>query len=48
MLAEEGEETGAKRYVYIKLGLDRFRHDFNYECMACRLFAETLFPEFLQ
>ena len=45
MLAEEGEETGAKRYV---LGLDHFRHDFNYECMARRLFAETLFPEFLQ
>jgi hypothetical protein len=25
MLAEEGEETGAKRYVYIKLSLDHFR-----------------------
>ena len=48
MLAEEVEETGAKRYVYIKLGLDPFRHAFNYECMAHRLFAETLFPELLQ
>ena len=48
MLAEEGEETGAKRYVYIKLGLDHFRHDFYYECMAPQLFAETLFPELLQ
>ena len=48
MLAEEGEETGAKRYVYIKLALDHLRHAFNYERMARRLFAETLFPEFLQ
>ena len=48
MLAEGGEETGAKRYVYINLGLDPFRHAFNYECMACKLFVETLFPELLQ
>ena len=48
MLAEEGEETGAKRYVYIKLGLEHFRHDFNYECMARRAFADTLFPEFFR
>ena len=48
MLAEEGDETGAKRYVYIKLGLDRFRHAFNCECMARRFFVETLFPELLQ
>ena len=41
-------ETGAKRYVYIKSGLDHFRHAFNYECMARQLFAETLFLEFLQ
>ena len=31
---EEDEETGSKRYVYIKLGDDHFRHAFNYECMA--------------
>ncbi len=48
MLPEEDEETGAKRYVYFKLGLDHFRHAFNYECMARQLFAETLFPELLQ
>ena len=31
---EEDEETGSKRYVYVKLGPDHFRHAFNYECMA--------------
>ena len=31
---EEDEETGSKRYVYVKLGPDHFRHSFNYECMA--------------
>lgn len=31
---EEDEETGSKRYVYIKLGPDHFRHAFNYETMA--------------
>ena len=31
---EEDEESGSKRYIYVKLGLDHFRHAFNYECMA--------------
>ena len=31
---EEDEETGSKRYIYIKLGPDHFRHAFNYETMA--------------
>jgi hypothetical protein len=31
---EENEETGSKRYVYLKLGPDHFRHAFNYETMA--------------
>jgi len=31
---EEDEETGSKRYVYVKLGPDHFRHGFNYEAMA--------------
>jgi hypothetical protein len=44
---EEDEETGSKRYVYVKLGPDHFRHAFNYECMARATFANTLFPEFL-
>lgn len=44
---EEDEETGSKRYVYVKLGPDHFRHAFNYECMARSTFADTLFPELL-
>jgi hypothetical protein len=31
---EEDEETGSKRYIYVKLGPDHFRHAFNYEAMA--------------
>lgn len=31
---EEDEETGSKRYIYVRLGLDHFRHAFNYETMA--------------
>lgn len=31
---EEDEETGSKRYVYVKLGVDHFCHAFNYEVMA--------------
>ena len=31
---EEDEETGSKRYVYVKLGPDHFRHALNYETMA--------------
>ena len=31
---EEDEETGSKRYVYVKLGDDHYRHAFNYEAMA--------------
>jgi hypothetical protein len=44
---EEDEETGSKRYVYVRLGPDHFRHAFNYECMARGTFANMLFPEFL-
>lgn len=31
---EEDEETGSKRYIYVKLGPDHFRHAFNYMSMA--------------
>ena len=44
---EEEEETGSKRYVYVRLGPDHFRHAFNYECIARGTFANVLFPEFL-
>ena len=31
---EEDEETGSKRYVYVKLGPDHFRHAYNYFFVA--------------
>jgi hypothetical protein len=40
---EEDEETGSKRYVYVKLGPDHFRHAFNYEAMARQYGAEGYF-----
>lgn len=43
---EEDEETGSKRYVYVKLGPDHFRHSFNYEAMARQNAPNLLFPEF--
>ncbi|MCX5831168.1 MAG: phage terminase large subunit family protein [Deltaproteobacteria bacterium] len=43
---EEDEETGSKRYVYVKLGPDHFRHAFNYEAMARLTLSKMLFPEF--
>lgn len=39
---EEDEETGSKRYVYVKLGADHFRHAFNYEKIA-RQYGEGSF-----
>ena len=44
---EEDEETGSKRYVYVKLGPDHFRHAFNYECMARQSSKKLLFAEYL-
>ncbi len=43
---EEDEETGSKRYVYVKLGPDHFRHAYNYECMARQAESDFLFPGF--
>jgi hypothetical protein len=43
---EEDEETGSKRYVYVKLGPDHFRHSFNYEAMARQHAPNLLFPGF--
>jgi hypothetical protein len=31
---EEDEETGSKRYIYVKLGEDHYRHAFNYAVIA--------------
>jgi len=41
---EENDETGSKRYVYVKLGADHFRHAFNYEAMARHCMPQKLFP----
>lgn len=43
---EEDTETGSKRYVYVKLGPDHFRHAFNYEVMARQSMPTPLFPHF--
>jgi hypothetical protein len=43
---EEDETTGGKRYVYVKLGEDHFRHAFNYEAMARQNSPNLLFPTF--
>jgi len=42
---EEDEETGSKRYIYVKLGPDHFRHAFNYEAMSRGMLLKSLFPE---
>ena len=44
---KDGKLTGAKRYVYKKLGVDHFRHSYNYECMARQYQVDLLFPELL-
>lgn len=42
---EEDEETGSKRYVYVRLGPDHFRHAFNYEAMARQYGAGSFFSD---
>ena len=42
--AKVRHKTGTKRYIYIKLGPDHFRHAFNYETMA-RQFGAGFFGE---
>ena len=42
---EEDEETGSKRYVYVKLGEDHFRHSFNYEAVARDFASKSLFAD---
>ena len=43
---EENEETGSKRYVYMKLGPDHFRHASNYEAMARSFMVGSAFGDF--
>jgi len=40
---EENEDTGSKRYVYVKLGADHFRHSFNYEAIARKYINAAFF-----
>ena len=40
---EEDKETGSKRYIYVKLGPDHFRHSLNYECMARQYGGNLIF-----
>lgn len=42
---EEDEETGSKKYVYLKLGADHFRHAFNYAVLAMGSFARSAFRD---
>lgn len=44
---EEDEETGSKRYVYVRLGADHFRHSINYEAMARQSVADGFFSRYL-
>lgn len=44
---EEDEETGSKKYTYVKLGEDHFRHAYNYEAMARQHASGLLYPELL-
>jgi hypothetical protein len=45
---EEDEETGSKRYIYVKLGPDHFRHAFNYEAMARQSAKEGFLSDFAE
>lgn len=40
---EEDEETGSKRYVYVRLGEDHFRHAFNYTVIAMHELSRGFF-----
>ena len=42
---EEDEESGSKRYTYVKLGADHFRHAFNYCIMALDYGAKSIFKD---
>jgi hypothetical protein len=42
---DNGNKTGNKRYVYVKLGEDHYRHAFNYEVLAQQNAPEWMFPE---
>jgi len=43
---EEDEETGSKRYVYVKLGEDHFRHALNYSTMVRQYAMKSMFGKY--
>lgn len=43
----EDEETGSKRYIYVRLGEDHFRHAYNYFMMGLQHASGLIFPELL-
>ena len=43
---QEDEDTGSKKYIYVKLGPDHFRHAFNYEAMAQQYGADSVFADY--
>lgn len=43
---EEDEETGSKRYVYVKLGDDHFRHSLNYSVIARSFAQKSMFGKY--
>jgi len=42
---EEDEETGSKRYVYVRLGDDHLRHALNFETMARQHYMKSFFAD---
>jgi hypothetical protein len=40
---EEDRETGSKRYVYLRLGEDHFRHAWNYTVVAMHELSRGFF-----
>ena len=44
---EENEKTGSKEYTYVNLGVDHFRHAYNFECMARHYGRGSFFEEVL-
>ena len=45
---EEDPATKVKRYVYLKLSADHFRHAFNYEAIARSAFSSTFLTGWLR
>ncbi len=41
----EEKEDGSSKYTYVRLGVDHFRHAFNYECIARHQAAKSFFGD---